>query len=49
MLTLAKRVEVINAVEEGFSHRAAAEKFSVGRTQVNNIILQKDRLLREFN
>ena len=48
-LTLAEKVEVIRYCEAGHSNRSAADKFAIGRTQVNNIILQKERVLHDFN
>ena len=49
VLTLADRVRVIEDVSRGMSNRAAAEKYKVGRTQINSLILQKDKILQEYN
>ena len=49
VLTLADKVRVLEDVSQGMSNRAVAEKYKVGRTQINNIVLQKDKIQLEFN
>lgn len=49
VLTLAEKMQVITAVREGLSNRAAAIKFGVGRTQVNNIIADQKAIEKAFN
>ena len=44
VLTLAKKIKVIDAVQAGKSHRAVPIEFDVGRTQVNQIIANKDSI-----
>lgn len=48
VLTLAEKMEVITAVHEGLSNRAAAIRFGVGRTQVNNIIGDQQTIEQAF-
>ena len=43
-MTLAEKIQVIDAVNHGKSHRSVALLFGVGRTQINYIILQKDTI-----
>ena len=47
-LTLAEKIEVIRFVDPGHSNRAAAEKFAIGRTQVNTIIINKEQIKKTF-
>lgn len=49
VLTLADKVKVIEAVQSGMSNRTAAEKFSVGRTQINTIVLNQEAILRTYS
>ena len=42
VLNLEEKINVINAVEGGKSHRAVALLFDVGHTQVNHIISHKE-------
>ena len=44
MLTLAKKVKVIDTVRAGRSHRAVAIEFEIGHPQVNQIIANKDNI-----
>ena len=48
VLTLAEKIRVIDAVENGMSNRAVAEKFQCGHTQVNSIILQQDSIKQAY-
>ena len=48
MLTLAQKVDVIDAVDNGKSHRAVALMFGVGRTHVNTIMSQKEQIRTAF-
>ena len=48
VLTLAQKVQVLDLVHGGMSHRAVADKFNVGRTQINNIVLQKQRIMKDY-
>ena len=49
VLTLSEHVDVVCYVNEGHSHRQAADRFGIGRTQINNVMLQKDKVLQEFS
>ena len=42
--TLWEKVKVIKAVNGGLSHCLAAVRFGVGRTQINNIILDQENI-----
>ena len=44
VLTLAEKIQVKDAVDNGKSHQLVALLFSVGRTQVNHIIQQKEMI-----
>ena len=44
VLTIAEKINVIDAVETGKSHRCVANDFNVGRTQINQIISNKDSI-----
>lgn len=48
VLTLAEKVQVINEVKAGLSNRRAAAKFEVGRTQVNNIMLEEKTIMKAY-
>ena len=48
VLTLAQKVQVLDLVHGGMSHRAVADKFNVGRTQINNIVLQKQCIMKDY-
>ncbi len=50
-LPLKKKVEVIKAIEKdhGLSHRALAERFECGRTQVAQIIKNKESIMAMFS
>ena len=48
VLTLEEKINVINAVEGGKSHRTVALLFIVGCTQVNHIIQNKDTYKHVF-
>ena len=47
VLTLSQKVEVISAVDNGKSHRCVAKEFACGRTQVSNIIQNKEQILQK--
>lgn len=49
VLSLKLRVEVIRESSSGLSQRALALKFNCSKTQIQNILKDKDRLLREWN
>ncbi|PNF16076.1 hypothetical protein B7P43_G04575 [Cryptotermes secundus] len=48
VLSLKLRVEVIRESSSGLSQRALALKFNCSKTQIQNILKDKDRLLREW-
>lgn len=48
VLSLKLRVEVIRESYSGLSQRALALKFNCSKTQIQNILKDKDRLLREW-
>lgn len=48
VLSLELRVEVIRESSSGLSQRALALKFNCSKTQIQNILKDKDRLLREW-
>lgn len=48
VLTLADKVAVIEAVTSGQSQRQVAVQFSCGRTQVSNIMAEKETILKAF-
>ncbi|XP_069684553.1 tigger transposable element-derived protein 4-like [Periplaneta americana] len=48
VLSLKLRVEVIRESSNGLSQRALALKFNCSKTQIQNILKDKDRLLREW-
>ena len=48
VLSLAEKVEVINAVDAGLNKRKAALKFSCGCTQILNIVNNKQEILETF-
>ena len=48
VLTLAQKVQALDLVHGGMSHRAVADKFNVGHTQINNIVLQKQRIMKDY-
>jgi len=47
-LSFAERIKVIHARESGKSMRKLADQFGCGKTQILNIISQKDSLLKEW-
>jgi len=47
-LSFAERIKVIQARESGKSMRQLAAQFGCGKTQILNIISQKDSLLKEW-
>ena len=49
VLTLAKKIKVIDSVNTGKSHRAVAIDFNVGRTQINEIIHKRDSVKSRKN
>jgi len=48
VLSLELRVEVIRESSSGLSQRALALKFNCSKTQIQNILKDKDRLLQEW-
>lgn len=48
VLTLEQRVKVIKAAENGETTRKIADRFSVGRTQVQQILKNKVKILEDF-
>ena len=44
VFTLCDKMKVIEAVNRGLSHRSAAVKFGVGKTQINNIIQDQQNI-----
>ena len=48
VLTLANKIRVIEAVDNGMLHRWAAIKFDCGHTQVNTIILNCDSITEAY-
>ena len=44
VLSLAEKIQVTDAVDNGKSHHVIALPFSMGRTQVNTIMAQKDSI-----
>ena len=45
VLTIENKVKVINLSGKGDSSRKLAEKFNVGKTQIQNIIKNKENIL----
>ena len=49
VLTLAEKIKAIDAVQNGRSNRQVPLDFGVGRTQIDNIIKQKTKLLQLYD
>ena len=47
-MTAAEKVDVIKAIQDGYSHRQVALDLNVGRTQINNIIKNKNAIMEAF-
>ena len=48
VLTLKERLDVLRRVEGGRSCRAVATELKVGKTQIQNIIKEKESLLKQW-
>ena len=48
VLTVAEKVDVIKTVQNGCSHRQVALDLDRGRTQINNIIKNKNAIMEAF-
>ena len=48
VLTLEERVSVLDKIEKGQSCRSVAEELSVGKTQIQNIVKDKEDILKQW-
>ena len=48
VLTLEERVSVLNKIKKGQSCRSIAEEIGVGKTQIQNIIKDKEDILKRW-
>jgi IS30 family transposase len=49
VLTLQQRVEVLKKHSEGKSCRAIAEEFNCGKTQIQSVVRNSDKIMEEWN
>ncbi len=48
VLPLDLRVEVVKMIDSGKSLRAIAQKFDCGRTQISNIKIEREAIMKEW-